>query len=234
MSVVAFEPKQSSREALRDHLLVAPYETVDIVFCGKSRAFFEPNYQHPNGCWLCSPLAKMEKQYPVSAWFDIHRPEVWGEKRPDLKKTWHKDYQGWLRGDGAPIVMMTPTEDIGRAVQYPRAELEAAYPGAPFAGTTDWMIALAVWLGVKTINLWGIDYDTPHELLFQRFGVAYWIGLARGAGVTVNLPPEAIILNNFMAGQYGPDFPPWPTNYHPAVFDNLMRGLPRPWRPYQE
>ncbi len=216
---------------LRERILKPPYDTLHLLFTGSTaKPFMERLKEHgpdpEESLWVCSPWANQSDWLKPEAWFDIHRAEIWSEQA--WKKPWHRDYQGWLRSQRTPIVMMEPSDEIKSAIRYPYDDVKRAFPDAPFAGTTDWMMALAILLGVEWIGMWGMDYCTPHELLYQRFGLTYWLGFARGRGIEVELPDDSSLLKNMLLGDYGPSYPPWPALHHPQVVDRLLAGVPRP------
>ena len=54
------------------------------------------------------------------------------------------------------------------------------------------MLALAINEGVDRIVMHGVDlWDAPHERGDQRCGAHYWIGLARGRGIEIEIPDES-------------------------------------------
>ena len=146
----------------------------------------------------------------IASWFDLHRPEIWRQK-----KSWHPDYQHWLAHQSTSIFMQAEYPEVPASRPYPFAGIRQLFPSAPFAGTLDWMIAFALSLGATELGIYGVEYQSPHERLYQRFGTAYWVGMARGMGVPVTLPPGCRLLDNILPGEYGPDFPPWPPGHHP-------------------
>ncbi len=77
---------------------------------------------------------------------------------------------------------------VPRAVCYPRQCLaERQDTKASYASTFAYQIALAVWQGFSTIRLAGIYMNQGREALSERPNLLYWIGLAEGLGVTVEL-----------------------------------------------
>lgn len=146
-------------------------------------------------------------------WFDIHQEIIWREK-----KGWHKDYQGWLKQCPQPVVMLTTPkpDEVPSYVPYPLDEVNQEFGAdAPIAGTMDWMVALALLYQPEVIGLFGCDYATAHEQVYQWFGIAYWLGLCRGRKQSYYLPPDSFILTGPLRGRYGLNFPPWPPGHHP-------------------
>lgn len=106
----------------------------------------------------------------------------------------------WLQKASIPLVMQRHFADIPNSIPFPRAILEEKY-GAYFTNTISWEIALAMHIGVEEIAIYGVNMATDVEYTSQRPSCEYYIGLARGMGIKVYLPPESDLLKCFY--QYG-------------------------------
>lgn len=71
-----------------------------------------------------------------------------------------------------------------------------------FTSSPCYAIALALYLGYDTIDLYGVEMETNSEYVYQRDGVGLWIGIALGVGATVNLVKTTTM---FDAPLYGYD-----------------------------
>ncbi len=95
-------------------------------------------------------------------------------------------------------------EDIPPSVAYPKEELEKAFPDGQYqTSSISWMIALAMLEKFEEIHVYGVDMAQDTEWAEQRPACEYWIGLARGMGIKVYVPPTSDLLKAI--GQYG-----WP------------------------
>lgn len=113
----------------------------------------------------------------------------------------YKDHLKWLQDQREKVlVMQQHYEDIPHSIPFPRKEIEAAY-GAYFTNTISWEIALATHIGVDEIRIYGVNMATDIEYQSQRPSCEYYIGLARGKGIEVYIPPESDLLKSFY--QYG-------------------------------
>ncbi len=76
-----------------------------------------------------------------------------------------------------PMAVVFPLEDVRRGFEF-------------FPCTFCYQIALAIAEGFETIGLYGVDlFDgSAREMALERAGVAFWIGLALGHGVHVEIP----------------------------------------------
>jgi hypothetical protein len=106
----------------------------------------------------------------------------------------------WLRNATIPVMMQKHFADIPNSLPFPRRELEEAY-GAYYTNTVSWEIALATHIGVKEIHIYGVNMATDIEYQSQRPSCEYYIGVARGKGIKVYVPPESDLLKCFY--QYG-------------------------------
>lgn len=197
---------------MSDRERLMPWPRVAIGFAGTNRDDILPGapgwstWVHP----CMGPRIEQMGYHAdaVTAWFDMHREEIWRQPKP-----WRDEYPAWLAARQAPIVMQEAWEDIPASVAYPRAAIAAAFPGAPFHGTFDWMMALAIHWGATDILCHGAGYTSAHEFHFQRPAAWYWIGVARGRGIAVR--PGVLMEAPNPRGEYGYDYPPWPRGMHP-------------------
>ena len=203
-----------TKPQLRALLLPAGQQIVGLVFTGRGwqvAPFTDPAVAK----WVCCPHSHNFEQNRLhaDAWFEIHRPEIWSEK-----KGWHPDYARWRREVPQPLVMLFPDPEAPTALPYPYAEVKAMVPpDSPLGGTMDWMLACAIYLEVPRVDLYGCAYETFHEEVHQKPSILYWIGLARGRGMTINVVGGRL-LENPLPGNYGPDYPPWPEGTHPSTY----------------
>lgn len=70
---------------------------------------------------------------------------------------------------------------------FPLDEIIKAFGSSFFTNTISYMIAYALYKGVKAIYLYGVDMDSMSEYEHQKASVDYWIGFARGRGVIVTV-----------------------------------------------
>ena len=177
----------------------------------------------PRGAWdIWAPVFSWQRIRPArpSVWFELHQPMWW--KQP---KSWRPGYAAWLKRQRIPVLMQRHFQAIPASVRYPKEDILNAFPGAPFHGTFDWMMALAIFLQVKDIAVWGLDFGSPHQAIYQKTGGAYWIGRACGEGIHVIVSPRSSVFSNPMPPKqtYGYDYPPWPHGHHPKDWPKTMK-----------
>lgn len=124
--------------------------------------------------------------------FDLHPPELW---RDPKKKTWDPKYWAWLKTNRVPIMMQNVYEDVPSSIRYPLETIVTEFPRGYMTNHVAYMTALALTEGVTHIGVFGCDYDTGSEYGPQRGCAEYWLGLAEGRGVHVQIPPLCDLLN---------------------------------------
>ena len=117
---------------------------------------------------------------------------------------------GGLRMSKVPVVMLDPQPDIPMSVRYPIEEVTKLVgktnKGTPYLESSiAYMVAQAI-LELKPgdkIGIWGVDLHCESEYAFQRPNMEYMIGLARGRGIKVFIPPQCALLTHEFGVPYG-------------------------------
>jgi hypothetical protein len=105
-----------------------------------------------------------------------------------------KEHIKWLRDNKeVPVFMQQHFDDIPLSYPYPRTEIIKRF-GSYFTNTISWEIALAIQLQYKEIRIYGVNMANDVEYASQRPSCEYFIGMARGMGIEVYLPPESDLL----------------------------------------
>ena len=197
-TVIGDDGKQDKPKYNREFKL-PPKEKVAIVGCADSRihtpwdreAEFE--FWGVNNLYLTTPG-------PWTRWFDIHT-----FKQDPITKKWLRrgddnfrgapveKYLADLQGLDIPIYMQQPCALVPNAVLFPTNEILQTF-GNYFTNTISWQIALAMMSGFREIWILGVDMAVDTEYYWQRPSCEYFIGLARGAGITVYLPDDCDLL----------------------------------------
>src|SRR6185437_4487461 len=117
-------------------------------------------------------------------------------------------HKAWLIGAGVPVYMLKREADVPLSVAYPMDEV-AASMGRTCHGTAylessiAYMMALAIVEKADRIGIWGCDLATGGEYAYQRPNMEYLIGLARGRGIKVFVPPQNALLSPMRRVPYG-------------------------------
>lgn len=115
-----------------------------------------------------------------------------------------------LRMAKVPIYMLDRQDDIPQSVRYPIEEVTAligkTVQGTPYLESSiAYMMAQAI-LELKPgdrIGIWGVDLHCESEHAYQRPNLEYLIGLARGMGIKVFIPPQSQLLTHAHGVPYG-------------------------------
>jgi hypothetical protein len=112
-----------------------------------------------------------------------------------------KGHIAWLRENkSVPVFMQKHFPDIPLSVPFPREQIVERF-GNYFTNTISWEIALAIMLGFKEIRLYGVNMANEIEYSSQRPSCEYFLGIAKGMGIEVYIPPESDLLKTMY--QYG-------------------------------
>ena len=123
--------------------------------------------------------------------FDLHPPELW---RDPKKKTWDPKYAQFLATNRMPIMMQEVYPDVPASMRYPFEPIITEFPRGYMTNHLAYMVALALTEGVTHLGVFGCDYDTNSEYGPQRGSAEYWLGIAEGRGVHVQIPPLCNLL----------------------------------------
>jgi hypothetical protein len=130
--------------------------------------------------------------------FEIHK-----------KYEWEK-YQGALKKFERPILMQQQYVDEGHfpnAIPYPRDEVRERwnkyFPNEKVFATCSvpWMIAYAMLQGYDHIGMFGLDFLTNDEYLFERPSICWWIGFAQAKGIEFTIPEASGLIS--ATAEYG-------------------------------
>jgi len=146
--------------------------------------------------------------------FDMHPIWIYG---PSAKPEWIKPHNHWKwlqDGEkGYPIYMMMQCPEVPSCVRYPIEEitedlfgprlLRGTNPTSFYSSSADYMLAMAIHEGYDRIELYGVEMGSSTEYKYQREGAAYFIGVATGRGITVQIPPKSIMMKSKKYGYEG-------------------------------
>ena len=155
--------------------------TVAIIGRGKTRKYFQ--YRAGLHVWAFNDNAMTIPPWQLSGVFEVH---------PDWDTRYNgiigcEGYVEWLKQEHTfPVWTLAGDDRIPNSVPYP-------YPiqaGELFTSTTPYAIALAIHLGYRTIELYGIEADPGVEYAGSRDAIYYWLGRARGADIEIKVHEE--------------------------------------------
>jgi hypothetical protein len=131
----------------------------------------------------------------------MHAPFIWR----NTKNLNHVGHYAWLqKPHDYPIYMQEVYKDVPASVKYPRDEIiskllpvlqnEKGEQVSNFTSTVAYAIALALYQGYKSIELYGIEANSDTEYGRQKPGILFWIGVASGLKVPVLTQSKSLLL----------------------------------------
>ena len=165
-------------------------------------------------------------------WFELHDLD-------EGKKRWLPDFWIWLATDhGRPIYLRAPHPHVPHGIVYPRAEIVKRF-GTYFNNSISLMLAIAINEIVPQgkfhvfgeghrIALFGVDMAChgeggTSEYAHQRPSCEFFLGIACGAGINIELPPQTDLLTCDRI--YGLDSPNAMQNKYLARIKDLKNNV---------
>jgi hypothetical protein len=117
---------------------------------------------------------------------------------------------GGLKIAGVPVYMLEKHDDIPNSVAIDQTAISKLVgntrDGTPYIESSiAWMMAQAMLESEPgdRIGIWGVDLHCDSEYAYQRPNLEYLIGLARGRGIKVFIPPQSALLTHAHGVPYG-------------------------------
>lgn len=139
--------------------------------------------------------------------------EVWGVNnvyetvscwdRTQVTKLFAFDYVSdmikGMRATGIPIVGWQYYADE----KYPLDEIVSKFGVDYFTNSISYMVAMAIYKGYEKIRLYGVDQRSGAEYINEKSGVEFWIGVAIGHGINVEISSGSHLLKTRYGTRYG-------------------------------
>lgn len=144
--------------------------------------------------WGCNGVVVT---YDLHKSFQIHS-EVFMED-PSTKKEFDR-----INELNIPVMMQDKYPGIPNSVKYPLEEIIKEFDCDYLTNSIDYELAYAIYLGVKEIDMYGINMVVGGEYAYERPGCSYWIGYARRGGIKVTIyGKESSLLKCYGLRLYG-------------------------------
>jgi len=121
------------------------------------------------------------------------RYDAWGDERFDLKR---------LKELECPIVSLHSFKDV-KTVRYPYKQIVERFGTEFFTCSICYMIAYALYKGYRSIRMYGVDMITKSEYRLEKGGVEFWVGMAKGMGVNVEISRGSAVCQTMTGVPYG-------------------------------
>lgn len=153
--------------------------------------------------WVMNEMPQAEwcKRWDVC--FQIHKSEVY----KSLKNFVNKEHWKWLQEvHGKPIYLEEIDRDVPDSRRYPLEEILANVPGAHlhwFKSSPVYALALALYMGYKHIDFFGLDMASNTEYGYQLPNFQFWVGIALGMGTKIEVLSNEQFFTGAMYGYEG-------------------------------
>lgn len=144
----------------------------------------------------------------ATAWFQLH-----GYEPPTIRDPQQVRNLGFLK---CPVLMWRKHPNIPNSIEYPLKEVLEEFDiygedmaldqpdvrqRSYFTNTISWMLALAIRMGYKDIQVYGVNMAQDQEFQHQRPSCEFFLGWARGKGIKIYKPPVSdLLLSPFLYG----------------------------------
>ena len=214
LSVIASHTK----EALEEKLIKVEKESVGLV--GQFKSNLEVLSNRPKdreGDQLQKNTAASVTSLTEglhSALNDLTRVREGLEFQAKFKK---EDFVKRINERKVPFIAQRFYPEIPLSKPYPLREVVNRFGTPYFTNTICYMIAMAIIEEVTHIQLWGIFQGGYQEYLRERKGVEYWLGLAAGFGIKVEVRGVSLLFTNDDEGRlYG----------YKKTYSDLLKEIP--------
>lgn len=130
-------------------------------------------------------------------WFELHHFTRKGSRYLRRGQNYYgnyptiKEYLQAINDLNIPVYMQKPLAPVKKSVKFPFREIMKFFKTQYFGCSFAWMIAFALYEHlhgekIDTIALLGVELST-YEYYYQRPSTEYWIGMAQGMGIKVQI-----------------------------------------------
>lgn len=143
---------------------------------------------------------------PLDMVFEPHDVEWW-LKNWDKIRPWHKTERGYpkhierVNELEIPYLTLRSYPFIPTSKEYPVNDIIREFGVDYFTGGIDYMLAYAIYIRVKKIDIWGVHtvYDDEYE--YQKPSLEFWIGVAVGRGIPIKVHGSHSLLKSMYRGK---------------------------------
>ena len=182
--------------------------------------FDDPSFE----IWLFNEAPQKTEVYKRwDASLQIHNENVYAS----LQNWVNKDHWEWLQQNHGPdkrIFMQDVDPRVPNSVKYPLDEILELVPYRYLRSSPAQMLALAIHLGYKHIQIYGSDLSSNTEYRYQAINYMFWIGFAHGRGVNLEMKCWHEEFNQPIYGYEGE------LQLDQDYFDNTYKNNETSWR----
>lgn len=176
----------------------AGYDKIAILGSAQSSIGLAPFDDPSWAIWVCSPGAfSYVASKRSDVWFETHRfrPSEPGKSGAPGTVPWFSpEFHTFLKNHRGPVFMSQVDPTIPNSIRIPFEALIKKFGPYHFSSSIAWMLAMAIEEAPKAIGLFGIDMSATEEYAYQRPACQHFVGMAKGLGINVVLPPESDLM----------------------------------------
>jgi len=196
---------------IKDNLVIIGSDHQSNIYFMANQEDFEKTYE----IWGLNNVFSLIAH--PTRWFEIHR--IWKEPDPQNKNKfiWKRrdKPEQYLRGEpvpiekylkkldslNVPVYMHEKNPIVKKSEEFPFKECLDAFSVHFYTCTFAWQIALAILMGFRRIEFYGVELNDYWENQYQKHCVCFWIGMAIGKGIDVRTSLESRLLRgSFLYG----------------------------------
>ena len=161
------------------------YELMNITIMGSGNTLQKCIWDAPNTEYWATSSALISSFFKYADFvFELHNANYY--LQPKIIKR--------LNDTGLPVMMKTHVSEIPLSRRLPVKQIiNKLNARLYFTSSIPYIIAYAIYKEFKTINFFGIDLLMDSEYAFELPSCAYWIGIAEGKGIKVNIPEDSAL-----------------------------------------
>ena len=130
--------------------------------------------------WVFNEAPQAEWCKRWTACFQLHKPEIYTSPN-NMVDTTHWNWLQQDHGIDKTIYLQEMDTRIPNGMRFPLDEIKQSIPSAQygqFTSTVSMALALGLYMGYETIELWGVDLSSNTEYAYQQMGFVFWVGVA--------------------------------------------------------
>src|SRR5260370_23643322 len=104
--------------------------------------------------------------------------------------------------------MIQRYEEYPNSIRYPIEDAVRLAKRDYFMSSVSYMVALAIMEGFQEIHLFGINLAIGDEYFYEKPNAEWWLGLAQGMGIKINVPLASALLKQYKRYGYHVDARP--------------------------
>lgn len=103
----------------------------------------------------------------------------------------------WIKTSKVPVITSRGHEDYPALVEFPLEDVLNDLKYDYFNSTAAYAVAYAIFIGVKKISCFGMDYTYPnaHDAEKGRACVEFWLGMAAERGIKIVIPQKSSLMD---------------------------------------